>query len=153
VTTYTSEYPIFKVTADVVLLRVCPEDHTEYDVLLVERAIEPFKGQLALPGGHLNIDEKPEVGARRECNEETGIDPMLLHFVCMLDEPGRDPRGRYISYLYTGWARKGDDPVGADDASWAGWIPVKTAMRRRDEMAFDHSLALERAIEHMRTPR
>ena len=31
-------------------------------------------GQWALPGGNLNQDEKPDIGAMREFSEETGID-------------------------------------------------------------------------------
>jgi ADP-ribose pyrophosphatase YjhB (NUDIX family) len=42
-------------------------------VLAVRRAIEPGYGQLALPGGYLNIDETWQAAGAREVFEETGV--------------------------------------------------------------------------------
>ena len=42
-------------------------------VLAVRRAIEPGYGQLALPGGYLNIDETWQAAGTREVFEETGV--------------------------------------------------------------------------------
>jgi 8-oxo-dGTP diphosphatase len=42
-------------------------------VLLVQRAIEPFKGWWDIPGGFLEVGEHPEAGAIRELQEETGL--------------------------------------------------------------------------------
>ncbi len=42
-------------------------------VLLVRRAIEPFRGQWALPAGYQEIDEPPDETAVREVLEESGI--------------------------------------------------------------------------------
>jgi ADP-ribose pyrophosphatase YjhB (NUDIX family) len=42
-------------------------------VLLTRRAHEPAKGAWCLPGGHMNTGEDPEVTARREFFEETGL--------------------------------------------------------------------------------
>ena len=42
-------------------------------VLLVERATEPYLGTWGLPGGNLEYDEHPAVGAARELAEETGV--------------------------------------------------------------------------------
>ena len=44
------------------------------DVLLVERAVEPFKGYWDIPGGFLESDEHPAAGAKREFLEETGLE-------------------------------------------------------------------------------
>jgi ADP-ribose pyrophosphatase YjhB (NUDIX family) len=43
-------------------------------VLLGRRAIEPGYGQWCLPGGFVNDDEHPQAAARRECEEELGVD-------------------------------------------------------------------------------
>jgi ADP-ribose pyrophosphatase YjhB (NUDIX family) len=43
-------------------------------LLLVKRAIEPYKGCWDLPGGFLEADEHPADGARREVLEETGLE-------------------------------------------------------------------------------
>lgn len=42
-------------------------------LLLVRRAIEPRKGQLALPGGFIGVGESWQVAGAREVLEETGI--------------------------------------------------------------------------------
>jgi ADP-ribose pyrophosphatase YjhB (NUDIX family) len=46
---------------------------TDRRVLLVRRAIEPFKGHWALPAGYQEIDEAPSQTAVREVFEESGI--------------------------------------------------------------------------------
>lgn len=42
-------------------------------VLLIHRQSEPFAGIYSVPGVHKEKDESYEAGARRELNEETGI--------------------------------------------------------------------------------
>lgn len=42
-------------------------------VVTVRRAIEPRKGQLALPGGYINLGESWQHAAARELLEETGL--------------------------------------------------------------------------------
>jgi ADP-ribose pyrophosphatase YjhB (NUDIX family) len=46
-------------------------------VLTIRRAIEPRKGQLALPGGFIDLGEAWRVACARELKEETGavVDP------------------------------------------------------------------------------
>lgn len=52
-------------------------------VLLTRRDIEPGIGEWALPGGYLEVEETPQVGAARELEEETGVrvDPDDLEIV------------------------------------------------------------------------
>jgi ADP-ribose pyrophosphatase YjhB (NUDIX family) len=42
-------------------------------VLVVRRAIEPRLGQLALPGGYIEVGESWQSAAARELYEETGV--------------------------------------------------------------------------------
>ena len=42
-------------------------------ILLVKRSIEPKSGQWCLPGGFMELGEKPEQAALRELKEETGL--------------------------------------------------------------------------------
>lgn len=51
-------------------------------VLLIRRAIEPYRGQWALPAGYQEIDETLERAAVREVREETGLE---IEVVALLD--------------------------------------------------------------------
>lgn len=53
-------------------------------VLLVRRAIEPFRGSWALPAGYQEIDERPAETAVREVREESGIEVEVLSLVDLL---------------------------------------------------------------------
>lgn len=56
-------------------------------VLLIRRAIEPFRGQWALPAGYQEIDEPPEVAVVREVREEAGIEVRVVELFDLLFVP------------------------------------------------------------------
>ncbi len=143
---FTYDYPMPSVAADVVLLRPGEASGASIEVLLIERANEPFRGRWALPGGFVEIDEDLQEGARRELREETGIDigPDDERFVQLgaFGRPGRDPRGRVISVVYlAGVCRPGSEPTAGDDAARAEWFPLS----KLPELAFDHAEILAEA--------
>src|ERR1700678_2802754 len=75
--------------------------HTnQLQVLLVERAREPFKGRWALPGGFVRIHEDLPAAAARELEEETGVAGAYLEQVGAFGNPARDPRERVISIAF-----------------------------------------------------
>ena len=57
----------------VILVPVIAESSRPSGILAVRRKIDPYSGQLALPGGHIHVGETWRVGAARELAEETGI--------------------------------------------------------------------------------
>jgi len=63
------------VTADAVVFTHSGE---KTKVLLIKRGSEPFKGQWAVPGGFVNMDEEIEDAVVRELEEETGQRPGRL---------------------------------------------------------------------------
>ncbi|GAA3554309.1 NUDIX hydrolase [Amycolatopsis ultiminotia] len=134
--------PVFY-TADVVLFAMRGNEPL---VLLIERGWDPHQGRLAFPGGHVEPDESSEAAARREAQEETGLDlaGIPLRMVGVYDEPGRDPRGRYVSVVYTATLASLPAPVAGDDAARAFWLPLATALReaRDGRFAFDHARIL-----------
>src|SRR5437016_2433978 len=93
---YTYDYPRPAVTVDTVIVTQGPKPR----VLLIRRKHAPFEGMWAIPGGYVEPDETLEVAARRELQEETGIDAKQLEQLHTFGDPGRDPRGRTISVVY-----------------------------------------------------
>lgn len=94
--------------------------------LLVRRGGYPYRGWWAIPGGFMEIDERPEEAVRREMREETSIDvPAELH--CLMADPGRDPRQRVLTPEYAAlmdFART--SAHAGDDAAEAVWFTVES---------------------------
>ena len=115
-------------------------------VLLVQRGIEPHKGEWAFPGGFLRNTETAEQGALRELREETSLVPAtsLVQFGVYSD-PARDPRERVITI---GWYAivKPTNVIGGDDADKAAWFPVNAL----PPLAFDHEMILKDALERLK---
>ncbi len=130
---YTYEYPMPAVTVDAVIFW-----QTEFStkILLVKRGNEPFKGQWALPGGFIEIDEELDDAVIRELKEETGIAHDKLEQVFAIGTVGRDPRYRTISAVYFGWFDEQKMKVHAgDDACDAQWFDLENL----PSLAFDHT--------------
>lgn len=146
---YTSDYPIFSVTVDVVCLTI--RDGV-FSVLLVERGVEPFRGKPALPGGFVGIDEDLDAAARRELREETAVRlPKRFEQLATYGKPGRDPRGRTVSVAFLAVAPQLPEAVGGSDAAGAGWYDVEPlASPRSRRLAFDHGRILRDAVERAR---
>lgn len=122
-------------------------------VLLVERAINPFRGRLALPGGFLaTADEDLDVAAARELAEETGLAADNLHLEQMrtYGAPDRDPRGRVITVCYLAMMPDLPLPTAGGDARAATWTPVDSVLGGQVEIAFDHRLIITDAVERAR---
>ena len=142
--------PAVMVTVDLVILTL---RGGELNVLLVERGVEPYRGEMALPGGFLNNDgEDLLAAAHRELEEEAGLDGASLHLeqLGVYGEPGRDPRGRVVSVAYLAIAPGLPEPAAGTDAAGARWQPVGAVRAGRVVLAFDHLQILEDGIERAR---
>jgi 8-oxo-dGTP diphosphatase len=122
----------------------------QLNVLVVERANEPYRGQDALPGGFLRAGEDLREAAVRELAEETSLDGNALHLeqLATYGAPDRDPRGRVVSVAYLAIAPNLPIPAAGSDARSARWEPVS---RVRAGLAFDHTQILDDAVERART--
>ena len=83
-------------------------------VLLVERAVEPFKGYWDIPGGFLDSAEHPAEAVRREMKEETGLEVeprAVLDF--WIDDYG-DEGYRTLNICYVAQVTGGDPRPGSD---------------------------------------
>ena len=117
-------------------------------LLLIERKDEPFKGQWALPGGFVDIDEEVEDTATRELQEETGMAGVPLEQMRTFSGVGRDPRGRVITVLFMGVLTEGQNKLKAgDDAAKARWFNIEKLPR---DLAFDHKEVTRFAIEKLK---
>ncbi|WPO70226.1 NUDIX hydrolase [Streptomyces sp. KN37] len=132
-------FETIRFTADVVVTT------TDGYVLLIERRWAPFKGQWALPGGHVDPGETSRVAAARELGEEAGVyaAPGELEPIGVFDQPDRDPRGRYVTVAYHLTVVPGTIVEAGDDAANAQWWPLSDL----PELAFDHADILRAALD------
>src|SRR5207247_7853362 len=94
---FTYQYPRAALTVDCVVFGF---DEGELKVLLIQRALEPFKDKCALPGGFVRVDETLDEAARRELAEEAGLNDVFLEQLYTLGAMDRDPRERVVSVAY-----------------------------------------------------
>ena len=141
---YTYEYPRPSVTVDIVVFGY--DGGRQLKLLLIERGGEPYKGQWALPGGFVDMDEDLETAALRELEEETGVRDLFVEQLYTFGTPGRDPRGRVISVAYYSLVNLQDHPaVAASDATQAVWHPLNDL----PELAFDHADIIRMANQRL----
>jgi 8-oxo-dGTP diphosphatase len=142
---YTYEWPRPMVTADAVVFRLAEE---KFWLLLIRRGNEPYKGDWAIPGGFVELDEELEDAAARELEEEAGLRGIRLEQMRTFGAVGRDPRGRQITVVYMGIAEEGRDGLRAgDDAAEAKWFEIDDLP---ENMAFDHSDVAQFAIGRLK---
>ena len=130
---YTYQYPRAALTVDCVVFGF---GDGELKVLLIERALEPFKGKWALPGGFVRVDEPLDEAARRELAEETGLANVFLEQLYTFGTVTRDPRERVVSVAYYALVKLSDHQAkAATDAANAGWF----SLSKLPKLAFDHA--------------
>jgi 8-oxo-dGTP diphosphatase len=135
---FTYAYPRPGVTADIALITI--EERPR--VLLIKRKNDPFAGRWALPGGYVEEMEPLAAAARRELQEETGLDNIELEQLHAFGDPGRDPRGWTVTIAFLGRVHPRQlKPVAGDDASEVKWFRLDALPK----LAFDHAEILQRA--------
>lgn len=125
-----------RLTGDIALIGTA--DDGEAHVLLIERGWPPYTGRLALPGGHVDVGERVDDASRRELREETGLSADRIELIGVYSEPGRDPRGRYVTWAYAARVDGLPQLVAGDDARAAYWRPLAWVLRHPEQLAFDH---------------
>ena len=130
---HTYQYPRAALTVDCVVFGF---DEGELKVLLIERALEPFKGKWALPGGFVRVEETLDEAARRELAEEAGLKDVFLEQLFSFGALDRDPRERVVSVAYYALVKlAAHDTKAATDAADARWFPISKVPK----LAFDHT--------------
>jgi len=116
-------------------------------VLLVLRAVEPFKGCWDIPGGFLEPGEHPRVGMLREIKEETGLDVRVIDllgvYVDCYDNGGEEIftlNHYYIVEPIDGELRA------ADDVNAYRWFALNR-MPEDARIAFEHAKQVLRDLQ------
>lgn len=133
----------YLVSTDIVVFTILQD---ALHLLLVERAYDPFKGHMALPGGFVLPDEDLDTCARRELEEETGAKGFYLEQLYTFGAPRRDPRGRVVTVAYFALIRANQVQIQpGSDAAGATWAAVS----KLPKLAFDHDDIVAAARERL----
>jgi 8-oxo-dGTP diphosphatase len=106
---------------------------------MIRRKKDPFKGQLALPGGFVNEGETVEEAMKREALEETSFEVEPLDILGVYSDPKRDPRKHIMTVVFVGIILWGSGKAG-DDAASIEWVELGEV--EKHQIAFDHSMIL-----------
>ncbi len=95
------------------------------EILLTRRAVEPYHGTWALPGGHIEDNETAETAIRREILEEVGltIEPC---FFAYFDEIVVERGIHAVVLIFTAVAKSA--PRALDEVSELGWFTLEEAL-------------------------
>jgi 8-oxo-dGTP diphosphatase len=141
---FSYKYPRAALTVDCVVFGF---DEGELKVLLIERALEPFKRRWALPGGFVRVDETVDDAARRELGEEAGLKDVFLEQLYTFGAVNRDPRERVVSVAYYALVKlAAHETKAATDAADARWFPIS----KMSKLAFDHADILTTALARLK---
>lgn len=75
-------------------------DKGELRILLIERAEEPFKDYVALPGNLVYDNENIDQAATRVLTELTGLNDVYMEQLYAFGDVDRHPQGRVITIAY-----------------------------------------------------
>jgi len=125
-------------------------------ILVVRRGGKYGRGQIALPGGYLDVKrgETLQQGSIRELKEETAIKLTKGELANMIvdhdvfDHPLRDLRGRVITHAFCFKLPDGELPKvkGSDDADKAWWMPLNDVNNNRTRFFSDHWHIIDRFV-------
>ena len=140
-TSFYLEYQKIYVSVDCIIFGF---DEGKLKILIGKRKMDPGRDEWSLYGGFVHIDESIDDAANRTLFELTGMRNIYMRQVGAFGDIDRDPGERVISIAFFTLART--CPVsGADDAARAQWFPID----RVPQLAFDHRLIFEQALERM----
>jgi 8-oxo-dGTP diphosphatase len=134
-----------KTAAHAVLAAVLQVRQGALQVLLWQRAREPYKSGWALPGGTLEPDETLEQSIRRHLAAKVDVQELShLEQLETRSNPDRNPERRELATGYLGLVPAGVDTALPEDTRWH---PVDRLPRR---LAFDHRPITLAARERLR---
>lgn len=140
---YTGPYIPPTLTVDAVIFQL---NGSELEVLLTQRAEEPFKGAWSLPGGYNAQGQTTIEALASVVKRKTGVDiDTQLPYMEQLytfDTVARDPRGHAVSVTYMGLGRAIDVAGSTQESQF---FPVD----RLPSLAYDHEEIIKYARERL----
>jgi ADP-ribose pyrophosphatase YjhB (NUDIX family) len=114
--------------------------------LLVKRAIEPFVGRWALPGGFVDVDhdDDTDMTARRKLKDKTGVNPKYLEQLKTFSGLNRDPRGFSITLAYFALIAHEEAEPHINTVDAAKWVDIEEVSAL--PVAFDHKKIIDIAL-------
>ena len=121
----------------------------ELQVLLIRRGGHPYKGDWALAGGFMGIDEDVDTAVQRELKEETGVDGVYAEQLYTWSAVDRDPRMRIVSVSYLALVDQEKLPPlqAGDDAEDVRWFTVKDRVTESRDERVDGTVTRTEKIE------
>ena len=90
-------------------------------IVLIRRKNPPYQGELALPGGFVDIGETVANACIREAREETNVKVKINKLIGVFSDPKRDPLGHTVSIAFLCEpVDKKSKPKALDDAEEIG---------------------------------
>lgn len=96
---------------------------------MIRRGHPPRQGEWSIPGGKVEWGESLAEAALRELREETGVEAALAGLVEVYEII--EPDFHYVLVDYVAHWQAGD-PVAADDADEARFMPLEAALKAVD---------------------
>ncbi|MBC7764791.1 NUDIX hydrolase [Microbacteriaceae bacterium] len=140
---YSTPYVPPTLTVDAVVFQL---NGNELEVLLTKRAVDPFKGEWALPGGYNATGQTTLEALASVVKRKAGLDvDSQLAYIEQLytfDTVARDPRGHAVSVTYLGCGRDIELLNGEQEATFF-------AVDRLPRLAYDHEAIIKYARERL----
>lgn len=151
-------------TSDIAVFTIVSEKNEEYKppimslkLMLIKRAELNAEGEMnieagkwALPGGFVHPNETAFEAAKRELEEETGVNGIHIKHFGVYDKPGRDERGWVITNAHYAIVPEYSLSKRAanDDAAEVDLFTLEEALNLN--LAFDHYEIITEAIENIK---
>jgi len=115
-------------------------------LLMVRRRVEPRKGDWALMGGFIRLDESLDDAARRILCQLTGLNNVYLEQLYTFGDITRDPLERVVSVTYYALIKINDYDREIVKQNGAEWFPAEN----HPDLIFDHNDMALMALNKLR---
>lgn len=121
-------------------------ENSKLKLLIMQRKLEPQKGEWSLMGGFVQHSESTDAAAARVLTQTTGLENIYMDQLHCYGEVGRDTGARVLSVAYYALIRiKEHDHVLAEEHG-AHWLEL----HQIPPLIFDHNRMIEDALKKLR---